>query len=206
MRWSSPRERKRSVPEDDSPPLESCHDETNPATIVSPRVPPAVGGRSPSFPYKRPKPTLDELIFHCLACRKENCQYENGYTVFDNDDGQQYEYDPCDLSCEVYRDLVKREGFCFDKVRAPVKAVVACVMTSDGFWAKHKFIGSQGIDHKLKAYMKTRVNAAFVDKYWFPLRRSVKEAMRYRRQLVVERIHSAYIGRSCYLCWLAGGI
>ena len=126
----------------------------------------------------------------------EDCPYENGYTVFNDEDGQQYEYDPCDITCQVYRDLIKEKGFCFDKIRVPVKAVAECVMTSEGFWAKYKFIGSQGIDHKLKAFMKTRVNGDFVDKYWYPLRRSVKDALRYRRQLVVENIHSAYFGRS----------
>ena len=211
MRWP-PREReeckKRAVSEDDaaSPPLETCHDETDPAPIVVLRVPPQVGGRSPQFPYKKPKPTLDEFIFHCLACRKENCPYENGYTVLDDNDGQQYEYDPGDISCEVYKDLVKETGLCFDKIRAPVKAVAACIVTSEGFWAKYKFIGSQGIDHKLKAFMKTRVkNNDCVDKNWYPLRRSVKEALRYRRQLAVENIHSAYIGASCFLVFSCRG-
>ncbi len=179
--------------------METCHDETDPAPIVSPREPPPVGGRSPQFPYKKPKPTLDEFISHCLTCRKENCPYENGYTVLDDDDGQMYEYDLGDISPEVYRDLVKEMGLCFDKIRAPVKAVVACIVTSEGFWAKYKFIGSKGIDHKLKAFMKTRVNTDFVDKNWYPLRRAVKEALRYRRQLAVENIHSAYIGG--YSCW-----
>lgn len=147
---------------------------------------------------KKPKVDSEDYdIFSCLACGRDACKYENGFTVFDVHDLQMYEYDPHEPYCRPCTYFDRERGAGFEHIREPIKTLVFAIMVlSKGFWCKHKFLGSNALDLKLKTWMKQKLfSEDMVDNNWKGLRRAVKEAMRYRRQKVVEAIKKAYMGQ-----------
>lgn len=181
---------------EESPPVVTCGDETERPILKKLRIPPPQDGRSPSFPYKKPKPSkLDEFIFRCLACGNESCPYENGYSIFADDDGQKHEFDPCEPVFGSRENWGLNSAYSFEEVKSSIRVVVPGILRSSGFWSRNKFIGSSSLDFKLKTWMKTtKLDPRLVDKIWIPLRRTVKEALRYKRQRSVALIWDAYIG------------
>lgn len=175
----------------ESPPLPTCHNNTNLTKAAArQRVTPPTSVNEHHGHWKKPKPMLDESTFHCLACGKEGCPHENGFTVMKEGDGQAQEFDPCEPI------LLPGHAIPFDKIKFLLKPVVVGMMRSAGFWPRHKFIGSAKLDLKLKTWMKSRLNATVVDKNWGPLRRAVKETLRYKRQHSVDLIQTVHNGES----------
>lgn len=157
-------------------------------------TPPAASSRVPqnskeAATAKKPRSSAKESSFRCMACGKNGCPYDNGYTVLDDKPGQEYEYDPWD---PLPADLAPT--FCFDRIKSSIRIVVAAAIVSKGFWSVHKFIGSQTLDMKLTTWMKQRLNDRLVDDNRAALRRAVMEALRYKRQESIRSIKTTFFG------------
>ena len=146
----------------------------------------------PTSSMKKTPPSGLGLVFRCLACDKEACPFENGYTVMN--DGKEYndhEHDPSEPSNQRGW-TSKRKQISFDSMVNPVRTVVLRIMHSNGFWSSNKFIGNEKLDHKLRCWMKKKLEPRTVDENWHALRRAVKEALRFKRQQSVEAIRRLY--------------
>lgn len=138
---------------------------------------------------------MNVLAFRCLACDKEACPFESGLTVLDDSNGQDNEHDPCEPALKKDWPAIKnKEPLLFDDLVNPVRTVVVRIMHSNGFWSNNKFIGSNHLDCKLRTWMSRKLDPKVVSKYWLPLRHSIKEALRYKRQQSVEAIRRVYFG------------
>lgn len=138
-------------------------------------------------------------IWDCLACGKRNCPFESGTaTLMDSTDGQEMEYDECEPAncaqapCSFWN---KGTAYQFNRLSALIIELVSAVFCSKGLWAHYKYLGSKNLDLKIKSWMRWRMGTDAVEKNWEPLRRTVKESLRYRRQLCCEWIHEAWIGQ-----------
>ena len=126
-------------------------------------------------------------VLLCLACNKEECPFESGFTVMVDDSLEDPEHDPCEPSLQQgWRTNPKH--FSFDGMVFPVKTVVLRIMHSNGFWSHNKYIGSKKLDHKLRCWMKTKFEPKLVEDHWLPLRCAIKEALRFKRQQSVDGI------------------
>ena len=146
--------------------------------------------------YKKPRPSPDqeEYTFQCLTCGRNNCPYENGYTVLSECDENHPEFDPCEPTLETWKQNHSGGVFSFDDLKSPIQLSVAGVVQSKDFWSNHKYLGSTSLDVKVQAWMKQRIKQQLVEDNWILLRRAVKEALRYKRQESVEFIRSTYFG------------
>lgn len=185
----------------------TCQEETssrkNPAN-VTPLLLGALGShRKDLFPTSTIKECPSGLgaAFRCLACDKEGCPFENGYTVMEETNREQdQEHDPCEPANQKGWNARAPEHFLFkDSMVTPVRTAVLRTMHSNGFWSSHKFIGNRKLDFKLRCWMKMKLDSKVVEQHWHPLRRAVKEALRFKRQQSVAAIRRLYYGESCNL-------
>ena len=156
---------------------------------------------------KKPRSTLhpggvpDEYSFQCLtpSCRRKNCPYDGGYTVFSDlggtDDQEHDPSEPCHRSWKKKHSCYDAWTF-FHEVKIPIELSIAGVVQSKDFWANHKYLGSTSLDRKVQAWMKIRIKPPLVDKYWIFLRKAVKEAIRFKRQECIEFVRSTFYGES----------
>lgn len=140
---------------------------------------------------KKVKTNDDCCLFPCLVCRKDDCKYENGHTVFVEE--SMPEHDPTEARFGPYN---SPRDFKFDRIRAPIKTVAAAVLQNHNLWSRHKCIGSTSLELKLRDWMKRKIKEQLVVDFWDALRRAAKEALRYRRQLAEESMKMAYLGES----------
>lgn len=158
------------------------------------------GSFQPKKKAKKGLGQVDKLIMHCLACGRESCPYENGYSV---DHHQETEHDPhevrFDASGTRTNGWMNQKDFSFDNLRPLLKKTVLGILQSSGFWARHKFIGHPRLDLKIVTWLKNRIPSQLVDKHCHLLRRGVKEALKFRRQHSVRLIKEAYFGENQHL-------
>lgn len=126
------------------------------------------------------------------------CLHENGHSLIKDNDGQQNEHDPLEpakSSCVAWSTV--RSSSSYDKVKISVRTVVNGVLVgSTGFWSRNKYIlASQILERKLLTWMKQQIAPEVVGVYWHCLRQAVKEALRFRRQLVVDAIERRFLGQ-----------
>ena len=138
-------------------------------------------------------------IWDCLACGKHNCEFKNGTaTLMASDDDQENEYDLCE--CEPgeklthCNDWTRGTAYEFNKLSDAIKMLVNAALFLKGFWGLYKYVGTKSLDLKIRTWMKWRCGRDMADKNWIPLRRAIKETLRYRRQLCCSWLHNAWIG------------
>lgn len=141
---------------------------------------------------KKLKPKVDEFVVCCLTCGTPACPYESGYSIMKPGDGDEREFDPA----EPPLNATLKQPLAFDKLKSPIRVVIGGIVYSKKIWSNHKFIGSSHLDLKLQTWMRNRLNAPLVDNNWPPLRRAVKELLRYKRQRSVDLIREAFFGET----------
>lgn len=139
-----------------------------------------------------------ESIWDCLACGNRNCPFESGTaTLMDATDGQEMEYDesePANAPPSPCPDWNRGTAYHFDKLSGIIKHLVSATFCSKGLWAHYKYLGRPYLELKMRTWMRWRMGTDAVEKNWVPLRRTVKECLRYRRQLCCEWMHEAWVG------------
>ena len=149
------------------------------------------GRKESASPEEDLAPPEEDL--HCLACGRSTCPFEDGHTVLDNDDGQQCEFDQCQPSLR----RLSQSTYHFDFLKPSIKGVVQRMLLSDGFWSRHKFLGSARLELRVRTWMKNKLNNPdLVDMNWCPLRMAVKETLRYKRQCATMAASKKFIGES----------
>ena len=142
----------------------------------------------------------EDFAAYCLACSKSSCPFESGHTVLRDDDLQGEEFDQCEPRarkgcCEQWAGMEKI--FPFQRIKAATMSIVAGILLSNGFWPRHKFLGSPHLELRLKTWMKNRLgNPRLVDAHWGSLRRAVKDTLRFKRQCIVALAHEEFNSES----------
>lgn len=173
-------------------------------TTTSAPPSPQKEGKGATRDEKKQKPSLvsngpgTDWFSCCLTCGVLNCRFENGHSIIKDDDGQESEYDPLEPTTLERPDWISNKSG-FDTIKHAITTVVAGIFSYEeedgGFWSRNKYIGDACMEIKLKTWMRQKIDTDTVKLYWHPLRRAVKEAIRYKRYLVVSNMQSQYYGK-----------
>ena len=129
----------------------------------------------------------------CLACNQDGCRYELGVSVMNVGDGQENEYDPME-------DEIMKAGTApadYEEIKTTILFCVRSAYTSPSMFPHHKYMEGQSFDMKIQKWLGLKVVAKdTIGKYYYLLRRTVKEVLRYKRQVSIERMEENYVGES----------
>jgi hypothetical protein len=144
-----------------------------------------------------------ECIWDCLACGKRNCEFEIGTaTLLDAEEEKEKEYDlcECDPGAALTRctDWNRGTAYQFDRLSDMIKHLVSAAIFSKGFWSCYKYVGTKTLDLKIRTWTRWRCGKEMAEKNWVPLRRAVKESLRYRRKLCCTWLHDSWCGKCCF--------
>ena len=135
----------------------------------------------------------ERSLLICLCCSKNHCSFESGVTVFTEEDGDCQEWDPSEVARSEWGTLNQP----FDDLRKAISDCVQGIMRSKLFFACNKYIGSPSLDLKIKRWIMWRLHLSpeILTRNWVPLRRAVKETIRYKRQSCISRMRETFIGK-----------
>jgi hypothetical protein len=135
----------------------------------------------------------EHSLWICLCCSQKHCSFESGVTVFTEEGGDCQEWDPSEMARSEWGTVIQP----FDDLRKGISDCVQGIMRSQFFFANNKYIGSPSLDLKIKRWIMWRLHLPpeVLTKNWVPLRRAVKETIRYKRQRCVSRMEEAFIGK-----------
>jgi hypothetical protein len=138
--------------------------------------------------------SCERSLWICLCCSKKHCSYESGVTVFTEEVGDCKEWDPCEMARSEWGTNIQPA---FDDLQKEISDCVKGIMHSKFFFASNKYIGSPSLDLKIKRWILWRLHLSpeILTKNWVPLRRAVKETIRYKRQSCVSRMRETFIGK-----------
>ena len=194
---------KRSWNEENMPPTEG-----HPTSIRKKvcRVSPAVAKERPATPLRDITPaymnvvgfgsgsplSAEQALWICLCCGKSECRYENGITLF-NEEETPLEHDPCEIKVQERRRCFSETDYMEEGM--VVRNCTKGLLRSKKFFAHNKYIGTLSLDRKLKEWLNQHLSEDIIQKNWPSLRQAAKETLRYKRLERISFVRDAFVGK-----------
>jgi hypothetical protein len=136
-------------------------------------------------------------VWACLACGDETCGFESGATIMNQSEEKEIEYDPRVVIPRVWYKAMKAEMPQFDQVATMVNRTCEMMYKSKGMFESNKYIGKPQLDTKIEKWAVTRlVSEEHLNQYWPAIRDTVALLLRLKRQMAVQMMFKAFLGKS----------